>query len=969
MQNIIYKLRVLFFTLCLLFIFYWSTSAASANPPSCNSNWISISMVAYDSDWTTINDWDAEPWQLIKYKTILSYNSSTAWWTKNCYFSSWALSITTPDWILHNVTPIWDIPLITNVNFFISNSVDYTVDSADVIWWIFTATTSYTWWYSYTKNWNSAWWNSSISTNYLPISLDVSKTVNTSYTETYSWDINKSVVPNNFELFDGQTGTWNYSVTVTKSLPINSDYLVNGSITIYNPALYASANITNLSDVLDIWNWLVSVICDWDALNDILPYTLSPWDTLNCDYLAYPTNSWSTLNTVIVTTDSDILWWYWTWVVDWWNAEITTINWAINIGDSLEWHLGTTNSTHTYNYSKIFDCKWANYVNNHWQEILSNTATILETDQSDYADVTIDCYKPTISKTALLSSTVWYTWSIDKDVSPATWDLFMWDTWTSVYNVSVVKSNPDYNYKVSGEIVVTNTSTSLILPVDNIEDEVSWFWNIDIDCWDFPQVINPWESLSCNYVSDLPDDDSRINTATAIFEAWINSVSWTANIDFSNINPVVIWWEIDVSDTNWMNWHFTDTDTKSYSNTFVCWGSNWYKWLNNVINNTVIIDWTDISDSASVIVNCYDLDVSKTAETTFDRTYLWDIKKTWSVDNLTLADWETYTVDYTVWVTQSGYIDSNWWVNWQIFIKNNNPFRSAELVDIVDILSNSDEFNVVCPSQTIATWDTLVCTYSWWLSSSDELTNNVVVTQQNFEYWDDYIWPLWSTNYSARANVVFWDPTLEFDSSVNVVDLLYGDLWVVNKSDTPKTFNYSYDVKYEWDWSCWEHQLLNTATYTTSDLSKSGSTNWLVNVNVECNNGCTLIQWYWKTHSEFWPAPYDDTWWLLDNWASTLLNWKMWYNIFKTPPKWGNVWYQLAHQWMAAYLNSLNWANTNVLWNSLNDAKVWLETHSPDQKIKWKDDTQAKNWASMFARYNEWSIWPWHCDENLVPVQ
>ena len=83
-------------------------------------------------------------------------------------------------------------------------------------------------------------------------------------------------------------------------------------------------------------------------------------------------------------------------------------------------------------------------------------------------------------------------------------------------------------------------------------------------------------------------------------------------------------------------------------------------------------------------------------------------------------------------------------------------------------------------------------------------------------------------------------------------------------------------------------------------------------MTIPCDFGCTLTLGYWKTHSELGPAPYDDNWANLPSGASTELDSSghTWYEVFWTPPKGGNPWYQLAHQWMAATLNVLNGAGT-----------------------------------------------------------
>ena len=144
----------------------------------------------------------------------------------------------------------------------------------------------------------------------------------------------------------------------------------------------------------------------------------------------------------------------------------------------------------------------------------------------------------------------------------------------------------------------------------------------------------------------------------------------------------------------------------------------------------------------------------------------------------------------------------------------------------------------------------------------------------------------------------------------------------------------------------------------------------IVEITVEVLTGCTLTQGYWKTHSELGPAPYDDTWALLAAGASTILpgSSQTWYEVFQTPPKGGNVWYQLAHQWMAAYLNSLTGAAMPAdVASALTDAEAWLAAHSPAENLKAKNAPEAAAWASLLGSYNEGEVGPGHCeDETLI---
>jgi hypothetical protein len=71
--------------------------------------------------------------------------------------------------------------------------------------------------------------------------------------------------------------------------------------------------------------------------------------------------------------------------------------------------------------------------------------------------------------------------------------------------------------------------------------------------------------------------------------------------------------------------------------------------------------------------------------------------------------------------------------------------------------------------------------------------------------------------------------------------------------------------------------------------------------------GCSLTQGYWKTHAD--PLnikKYDDTWDEVGGPSAPFFDTgQSWIVVFNTPPSGGNAYYILAHQYMAAILNSL----------------------------------------------------------------
>ena len=148
-----------------------------------------------------------------------------------------------------------------------------------------------------------------------------------------------------------------------------------------------------------------------------------------------------------------------------------------------------------------------------------------------------------------------------------------------------------------------------------------------------------------------------------------------------------------------------------------------------------------------------------------------------------------------------------------------------------------------------------------------------------------------------------------------------------------------------------------------------------VAITVDCpppppppSDGCTLTIGYWKTHSEFGPASYDDTWSLLPDGASTMFagTGLTWYQAFWTPIE-TNVYWQLAHQDMAAYLNYLNGTEVpNEVAEALNHAWFDLLTqydgspYSMDE-IRGKVRKDFVDTAQLLDEYNNGLLGVPHC--------
>jgi hypothetical protein len=372
----------------------------------------------------------------------------------------------------------------------------------------------------------------------------------------------------------------------------------------------------------------------------------------------------------------------------------------------------------------------------------------------------------------------------------------------------------------------------------------------------------------------------------------------------------------------------------------------------------------------SHITFCFDVDplqVSKTATTSFTRTWSWNIEKSASTSTLLLADGQLFPVNYSITVNATS-TDSDWNVSGQITITNPSGNPSAIISNVNDVLSISGPVSVDCGVSfpyNLLGGQTLTCTYSQNLSGPINQTNTVTATTSGLV-----------PGGSASTSVVFSsEPTNEIDECATINDTNPNgpNGWTVCSGDVPTTTTYtvnfgkndSADVKLE----CGLNTHTNTSTLTTNDTNTSTTSSWTINATVECTNGCTLTQGYWKTHNKEFKggAPADPTWNLITPSAENspfFTTTSTWFQIFWMPPSGGNAYLQLAHQYMAAKLNILKGASApSIVTNAISWAESFFPGKTPSTPLSPALKSQARYYASILASYNEGLIGPGHCSE------
>jgi hypothetical protein len=348
----------------------------------------------------------------------------------------------------------------------------------------------------------------------------------------------------------------------------------------------------------------------------------------------------------------------------------------------------------------------------------------------------------------------------------------------------------------------------------------------------------------------------------------------------------------------------------------------------------------------------YELVVTKSADTSMDREWDWEIDKVGDEDHLTLAAGQHYTMTYTLTAT-TFYTDSNWSVSGQITITNPAPY-AATITSVIDELENYTEtVDVSCPfsgDYLLAAGETVVCSYGpVVLEDGTERTNTATVTTTG---------PVGGS--SGTANVIF-DET----ACVDVYDDLYGYVgeFCASSDHTQQVFEYEMAIgPYA---VCGTYQVTNTASLMDGDMILAEDSH-TVDIDVPCE-GCTLTQGYWKTHSKYGPAPYDPAWALVlpDGEDTTFyLSGKSYYQVLWTPVA-GNAYYILAHQYIATELNILNGASVPPeVAEVMALAQAYFQGNTPTLFLTKSIRNDLTEWAEILDNYNNGAIGPGHCSSS-----
>jgi hypothetical protein len=403
----------------------------------------------------------------------------------------------------------------------------------------------------------------------------------------------------------------------------------------------------------------------------------------------------------------------------------------------------------------------------------------------------VDCGFPsadlTVTNTVLTTTlTRTTTWGLNKSVTggserdvPAGTDA------TFNYQVDVTHMTKDSAWTVTGQLTINNadvgTATNVTVS-DAIDDPNA---TCAVDTTGFSGTIGGAGTqtfpYTCTY-SAAPASPAQTNTAGV---GWTNadltmgSASGQAPVDWTTATVTDVDPSVSVSDPYMVPTPQTVTasdpspTTITYSHTFSGDTAGTCTSHDNTASFTTGGSTPDQTGSDTETVKvCVgaNLSVSKTAATTFTRSYHWSIKKTADVALIEKAGGGTATAAFHVKVDQTDLVDSAWKVSGTITVSNPNDWESIT-ADVTDAIQGGGVCTVTGSPVTLAAGGSAnlaySCTYAVAPTAASG-TNTAAAT------WDATAAHTPDGSKSGTAPYTFGSPTTRVNQTINVTDAFNG---------------------------------------------------------------------------------------------------------------------------------------------------------------------------------------------------
>ncbi len=608
----------------------------------------------------------------------------------------------------------------------------------------------------------------------------------------------------------------------------------------------------------------------------------------------------------------------------------------------------------------------------------STLLSVVRTDCEGEGDLTVDL-------TASGAFTREFPWTIEKTVDPVSSDRFIGETQQLAYTLTLVKGEAqDAGYVVTGSATITNPGgTAIDITAITIQHGTT---AVTHSCT--LGALAAGASMTCPISFSAASDDTLPLTIDVDADGGLSADD---SVDVVFGAPTVTNDSITVVDTLLPDpIPFSDSGTHEYVHDVTCIDGNTI-----TIDNTATIQETGASDSAQARVACHALRMERAVLSAGGQRWTWDIQKTHAeAEALQMVVGQTYEVDYLITATATASSDGGNEVTGTITALNTNPVTDAVLVSVGAAI-NSTQATVSCPSLIVphASYDAahnivvgkLVCPFTVTLANGEvPATVSGRLTQQLFTYAPDgTATPAGTKDYAGtQAIASLPGGGEETDECIDLSDVYEGtshDLgeFCVSEGNTSVTRSFTGAITVTAESEC-EFSVPNLASLTTNDTGTVVDDDTLVEVvRTDCQQAaCTRTQGYWKTHSQYGPAKYDETWATVGEdtpffLATGLQNAPMsWYDMMWTNPK-GNAYYVLAPQFIAATLNleAGATASPQVL-DALDEAQAFFQVYKPREVAAMRGNQAPRprmiELAGVLDQYNNGigDLGAEHCSED-----
>jgi hypothetical protein len=379
------------------------------------------------------------------------------------------------------------------------------------------------------------------------------------------------------------------------------------------------------------------------------------------------------------------------------------------------------------------------------------------------------------------------------------------------------------------------------------------------------------------------------------------------------------------------------------------------------------------TSATSCQTNVWAPEVSKTAATSYTRTWSWSLLKTANdSDTVTIGPGASAQVCYTV-TASATYVDSAWAVSGTITVHNPAPIE-ASVASVSDSIPSA---NVTCPGTapyTIAAGGDLVCTYSASLNGPNGGTNTATAKLTN------------DAEFSGSADYAFGDPTTVLHANATVADAgisianadATGSLgWTIaqtpssmNCSAPGCSFTYCATVTNTSATCDLSSTSSNTATLTADNGSQSASATTNLYTGV-CPSVCTLTIGYWKTHAGFTGRNADRVTQYLPKSLGAgggktvvVTSAAQAVGLLSMSGDASNGVNKLYAQELAAKLNIAHGSSPTAIASALTAADSFLVLYNAGDwsSLSKTQKNNVNQWMSTFDSYNNGLIGPGHCN-------